>query len=202
MGRFSLFGICLCAMACTPAYGPVEPEDLQSPVDAAPLAESGATEDTMSEALQEALNLSFESPAVSGGFSAPPSGWTTGARGDARSFVYGDPFSATDGVQYLVMAVDSAGRAWVTSPDLAYAEADVDLKYSLALRSDCPSAVLRTYLGEESVDFAVLPTRDDWARLTFAITPDAAQDGEPLWVEIINEASEPCDLQLDDVQIR
>jgi hypothetical protein len=196
----ALFTLLATTLGCTPGYGP----DQEGSAWDLPTDETTGEVDWVEEedSAEEPLNLSFESPAVSGGMSAPPSVWSTDEQGGARTFVYGDPEGASHGNQYVVLAIDDRGRGFLTSPDLAFAEPGVPLEYSFALRSDCPTAVLMANLGDDSAGFALLPTREDWARLSFVVTPEPDQAGAALWLEIVNEASEPCDLELDDVRIR
>ncbi|TNE92747.1 MAG: hypothetical protein EP330_00595 [Deltaproteobacteria bacterium] len=205
MGRFALLPFCLFALACAPEDGTmpddgIEP-DVEAPVDDAPVDDTDPN-DTGDEPPADPLNLSFESPAVGDGNTAPPAAWSTDEVGDARAFVFGDAEGAVDGAQYLAIDIDGRGRSWVTSPELATLVEGQQAVVSFSLRSDCPTAILTLFAGDEADGMAMLPMPSTWTTLSFMLVPDADQAGQPFSLEIVNEASSPCSLEIDRVRVQ
>ena len=174
-----------------PTPGPTDPADSGNP-------DEPSTNDNGDISLSDPANKSFEFPAFDDGFTGAPEAWEIDETGDARSYVLSDISAAADGAQFLVMDIDGDGRTWVTSPVLAHLDGSSTRNLSFALRSDCDGVVVVLYAEHQSLGLAVLPTSSTWNDVSFGIP---AAEGA-LNIQVINESSQPCTFEMDDVQVR
>lgn len=146
------------------------------------------------------LNLSFEWPRIDVD-DVRPDAWEIDEDGDARSYATRADGDAVDGNQFLVLEIDGDGSTWALSPPLSVLAEGFTTHLSFGIRSDCTDAVLSMRAGSAGAGFAILPTSSNWADVSFSLAPTASQSGKDFSIEIINDSSSPCALEVDHFRI-
>lgn len=197
--RGPILAVTLLACACAPTSE--APTDSLDDPTTAPFDDSDSPNvDDPTE--PDPLNLSFEWPRLDVGEQLHPDGWLIDETGDARSVATRDDQDAVEGNQFFVMDIDGSGRTWATSPVFAELVAGQTETITFAMRSDCTGAVITLLAGGSASGFAVLPTAADWSDVSFSLTASADHDGEDFQVELINDASQACSLEIDHIRLR